>query len=355
MPARPLARTPRAGRLVLELASRLARGSGANGCSRTRPLRERPGPGDEPVDEERLGDVAVLRDHELRYSSGSTRVGGRGRAGRCPSAAGSGPGAGSSRRGSGARGRSRSVAPALRRRSGGALERSRAGSRTRERQSRPLREVGRGSPGRRRRGSAAPGARPRAPVGSVGSSQLRAGTNVAPAVCERQTLDDGAQTRPRAVLRARSRRATGGGSRARASVGRGARAAPGASGAARARTRRSALRPSRSPPPRRVRELPLQLRDATRPVQPRVREVVPRAHEVERRPHERRLHDAPAGDGTHEILGAEALDARPEPEVRRGRPLRLEPSRPLERLATESGRARAAAGARASLGSAREA
>ena len=80
------------------------------------------------------------------------------------------------------------------------------------------------------------------------------------------------------------------------------------------------------------RELPLQLRDATRPVQPRIREVVLGAHEVERRAHERGLHDAPASDGAHEVIGAEALDARPEPEVRGRRPLRLEPSRPLERL-----------------------
>ena len=40
----------------------------------------------------------------------------------------------------------------------------------------------------------------------------------------------------------------------------------------------------------------------------------------------------PPQDGPHEVIGAKAVDPRPEAEVRRGRPLRLQPGRPLDRL-----------------------
>ena len=71
------------------------------------------------------------------------------------------------------------------------------------------------------------------------------------------------------------------------------------------------------------RELPLELGDATLAVDPGVREVVARAHEVQGRAHERGFHDAPTSDARHELRGREPVEARPETDVRRRRPLRL--------------------------------
>ena len=79
-------------------------------------------------------------------------------------------------------------------------------------------------------------------------------------------------------------------------------------------------------------ELALERSDPARAVDPRVREVVARRDDVERRPHERRLHDLPPLDRTHEVVWSEAVHPRPQPEVGRGRPLRLQPRGPLDRL-----------------------
>ena len=332
MPARRL-RTNASSRLASSSSSRRARArKRRERLQADAAARERPRPGDEPVDEERRGDVAVLRDHDLPVLLGRARAcGGRGRAGRCPSAAGSGPGRERSRR-EAARAGGRGACARPRRRSGEARA-ARAPARGRRAAIPSTARGRRGSRGRTRRGSAAPDAsRASSPSAPSAPSQLRAGTNLAPAVCERQTLDDGAPTRPacaarpipdepRAAVLELELRSAEELEQLRARAGLLAREL----GDPFSLFREVGLLAERG-------ELPLQLRDATRPVQPRIREVVLRAHEVERRAHERRLHDAPASDGAHEVIGAEALDARPEPEVRRRRPLRLEPSRPLERL-----------------------
>ena len=77
-----------------------------------------------------------------------------------------------------------------------------------------------------------------------------------------------------------------------------------------------------------------------------LRLVVPRQHrlerevvdgilacgdQVQRAAHHRRLHDLAAVDGALQRRAPKSFDARPEPDVRRRRPLRLHPGEPLDR------------------------
>jgi hypothetical protein len=52
---------------------------------------------------------------------------------------------------------------------------------------------------------------------------------------------------------------------------------------------------------------------------------------MQRRPHQRRLDDVPPCHSSHQILLPEPLDARPQTEIRRGRPLGLEAGDSLDR------------------------
>ena len=80
----------------------------------------------------------------------------------------------------------------------------------------------------------------------------------------------------------------------------------------------------------------------------RVERVVPRADEVERPAHQRALDDLPAPERPRQVRSLESLEPRPERDVRRGNPLRLERGDPLDR----PGRARAVRGAGAAGGGA---
>ena len=73
---------------------------------------------------------------------------------------------------------------------------------------------------------------------------------------------------------------------------------------------------------------PVALRIANRD---RERPVVAARDDVDRRAHERRLDDRPALERPREIVAAEALEARPQPDVRVRRVLILDPADPLER------------------------
>ena len=59
--------------------------------------------------------------------------------------------------------------------------------------------------------------------------------------------------------------------------------------------------------------------------------VVARRNEVKRAAHDGRFDDVPFQHGTFERLSPKACDARPEPDVGRGRPLALKPGEPLDR------------------------
>ena len=72
----------------------------------------------------------------------------------------------------------------------------------------------------------------------------------------------------------------------------------------------------------------------------RERAVVARRDEVERRAHERRLHDRVSPERTREVFAPEALEPRPERVVGGRCPLRLEPREPLDGDARPEARAR---------------
>ena len=59
--------------------------------------------------------------------------------------------------------------------------------------------------------------------------------------------------------------------------------------------------------------------------------VVARRDDVDRRAHERPLDGTPPLEGTREVVESEAVEDRPEPDVRGWGVLRLEPGDPLER------------------------
>ena len=301
-PGRARGRTPRAARP--RPRARVARtgGSGANGSSRTRPSSIDQSPADEAVDEERRPDLAAL-DHGRRDARRRARAAGRrGSARGCRSAGGGATGAGVVRR---RKRRSREVvelaielvaeppdARAARARgrrlhSGSpSTARCPAGSRVRTR-------PGSGGRGGRRRSS---------PDEPSAPSHVRAGTNVPPAVCSRQTEDDGPVDEP--GVRREPVPDEPGAPLLDAELGppERARGAPGAIAAAPPRTPRGVPRRLRSRPPRRVRRAgAASSRDTALAIDPGVREVVGRADEVQRRPHERRLDDVPARDRAREL------------------------------------------------------
>ena len=277
MPARRLARTLRADSPRPRARVEPHAASARTAAGHTRPSRERPRPGDEPVDEERL---RARRRSSRSRPSGTPRqargvrrvVGG---AGRCPSAAGSGSATGTvavGERRAREVGDRRARPSSTKRRSSELLE-----PRLRRRRAAiPSTARGRlGSPGRTPRGSAAPDASPRSPrrPRRPRASSVRARTSRPPCASARRSTT----ARPRAprVPRARTRQPRAAVLEPRASVGRGSSSSSGrergcslASSAIRSpSSAKSVLHAERG-------ELSLQLRDATLPVQPRVREVV---------------------------------------------------------------------------------
>ena len=163
-------------------------------------------------------------------------------------------------------------------------------------------------------------------------SHVRAGTNVPPDVCERQTEDCGPLTRPAwadsPYQTSHGRRSSicsfGRPSSARSS-GRGTRLL--------GRERRQALSVLGEVGLLAQRgQLSLELPDPARAIDAGEREVVRRADEVERRAHERCFHDTPTCHRAHEVVGREPVDARPQTDVRRRRPLRLDARHALDGL-----------------------
>ena len=74
-----------------------------------------------------------------------------------------------------------------------------------------------------------------------------------------------------------------------------------------------------------------QLPLANSPLQAcRVPPVLPRGDDVDGRPHQRPLHDRSALESARQLLAAEVLEARPEPDVRVRRVLILDATHPLE-------------------------